>query len=238
MRLAPGADVVVVAGDTCEGCEKGFALLRRAIPAPTPIVAVAGNHEFYKSCLPDELVRARVAAAGHGITFLDDDEVVIGGVRFLGATLWTDYALDGEAWRPLAMAAARAAMNDHRRIAMSKDPWRRFRPEDALALHRASRRFLGEVLAVPFAGPTVVVTHHAPSPRSSDPRYAGSRANAAYASDLTEMVGMSDAALWLHGHTHQSCDYRVGDTRVVSNPHGYGTENGAYDPVLTLEVAR
>lgn len=228
----------MVAGDTCEGCEKDFALLRRAIPAPTPIIAVAGNHEFYRSCLPDELARARIAAAEHGISFLDDDEVVVGGVRFLGATLWTDYAIDGEAWRVLAMAAARDTMNDHRHIAMSKEPWRRFRPEEAFALHRTSRRFLAEALALSFAGATVVVTHHAPSTRSIDPRYAGSRANAAYASDLTEMIGTSGAALWLHGHTHQSCDYRVGDTRVVSNPHGYGTENGAYDPALVLEVVR
>ena len=62
-------------------------LLRRPIPTPTPIVIVAGNHEFYRSCLPDELAQACVA--DHGVTFL-------------GATLWTDDAIDGEAWRALA----------------------------------------------------------------------------------------------------------------------------------------
>ena len=37
--LAPGADVVICAGDVCEGLPEAFTLLRDRFPAPTPIVS-------------------------------------------------------------------------------------------------------------------------------------------------------------------------------------------------------
>ncbi len=231
----------MVAGDTCEGVERGFAWLRAAVPAPTPIITVAGNHEHYRHVLPDQIDRGRAGAADHGITFLEDDETVIGGVRFLGCTLWTDFALRGEVWQVPDMAAARDGMNDYRRITMSKKPWSRFLPRDALAMHVRSRAWLEQALAQRFEGPTVVVTHHAPSPRSlsGERRHRPSSLDPCYASDLDAVVAESGAALWIHGHTHHCCDYRLGETRVVNNGHGYGDENaGSYDPALVIEVER
>ena len=74
-------------------------------------------------------------------------------MRFIGCTLWTDFALRGDAWQLPDMTAARDGMNDYRRITMSKQPWRRFMPRDALAMHRRSRAWLERVLATPFDGP-------------------------------------------------------------------------------------
>ena len=237
LRLAPDVDVLVVAGDTCEGVERGFAWLRAAVPAPTPIITVAGNHEHYRHVLPDQLARGRTIAADRSITFLENDEAVIGGVRFLGCTLWTDFALRGKTWQLPDMAAARDGMNDYRCIIMSKKPWRRFLPRDALAMHVRSRAWLEQALATPFDGPTVVVTHHAPSPCSLSRVHQPSSLDACYASDLEALVASSGAALWIHGHTHHCCDYRLGDTRVVNNGHGYGGENrGSYDPALVVEI--
>ena len=47
--------------------------------------------------------------------------------------------------------------------------------------------------------------------------------------------------LWVHGHTHQSFDYRVRSCRIVCNPRGYvswsgRTENQTFDPGLTLQL--
>jgi Icc-related predicted phosphoesterase len=42
-------------------------------------------------------------------------------------------------------------------------------------------------------------------------------------------------ALWLHGHTHGSCDYKLGDTRVVCNPMGYPGEVSEYTK-LTIDL--
>ena len=121
--------------------------------------------------------------------------------------------------------------------AWAKEPrWLRFRPQEALLLHRRSVAFIAAELAKPFAGPTVVVTHHAPHMGSVHPRYESDLLSAAYVSDLGEIFDAGQPALWVHGHVHSSFDYRVGDTRVLCNPHGYGSENLGFDPALVVEV--
>jgi predicted phosphodiesterase len=226
------ADVVVLAGDVHTGT-RGVAWAARAF-AGRPVVHVAGNHEFYGQALPRHLDKLREAAAGTDVVFLEDEAVAIGGVRFVGCTLWTDMALRGE---PHAAALdAELMMNDYRRIRV--DPrYRRLRAVDTVARHHASRRWLAAALAEPFAGPTVVVTHHAPGARSIPARFDGHPANPAYASDLEALVCDSGAALWVHGHIHHPCDWRAGATRVLCNPRGYPDQpSPAFDPELVVEV--
>jgi len=85
--------------------------------------------------------------------------------------------------------------------------------------------------------PTVVVTHHAPSARSLQPDFQSDLLSAAYASHLDEFVSTCGAALWVHGHTHWSVDYRIGNTRVLANQRGYpdAAPNG-FDPALVVTV--
>jgi Icc-related predicted phosphoesterase len=236
ITMAPDIDAVVVAGDTCEGAEHGFAWLRGIVPMQLPIIAVLGNHEYYRSSLPDELAQARSVAPLYGVHLLENDTVTLHGVRFIGCSLWTDYQLFGAHNLPLAMRAAATGLRDHKRIKWQKTPWRRFRPQEALLLHKRSRAFIEQTLAEPFTGPTVVVSHHAPHPGSLHPRYGNDLISAAYVSDLTPVIEAGKPALWVHGHVHASFDYRVGDTRVICNPNGYGTENQNFDPALVVEV--
>ena len=236
ITVAPDIDAVVVAGDVCQGAEHGFDFVRRIVPLHIPIVAVLGNHEFYGRCLPDELAQARAIAPLYGIHLLENDAVEIGEARFVGATLWTDYTLFGETNLSSAMHAARHGLNDHRKIAWAKQPWQRFRPQEALLLHRRSRAFIAAELEKPIVGSTIVVSHHAPHPGSLHPRYANDLLSAAYVSDLTATIETGKSALWVHGHVHNSFDYHVGETRVLCNPHGYGRENPAFDPAMVVEV--
>jgi Icc-related predicted phosphoesterase len=239
IALAPDVNAVVVAGDTCEGAERAFAFLRQIVPMQIPIVMTLGNHEYYRRSLPDELAAARIVAPAYGVHLLENDDVELCGVRFIGASLWTDYAFFGESNIGRAMATARRGLNDHRLITWAKQPeWRRFRPAEALLLHRHSRAFIEAELAKPFAGATIVVTHHAPHPGSLHPRYADDLLSAAFISDLTAVIEAGRPDLWVHGHVHQSFDYMIGATRIVCNPHGYGMENCAFDSALVVEVAR
>ena len=80
---------------------------------------------------------------------------------------------------------------------------------------------LAVMLAEPFDGKTVVVTHHAPSSQSVHPRYARDLLTPAFASNLEKLMDGDRAALWIHGHMHESFDYEIYDTRVVCNPRGY-----------------
>lgn len=234
--IAPDVDAVIVAGDTCEGAEEAFGRLRQIVPMPIPILMTMGNHEYYRRHLAGELALARQLAPLYDVHLLKNDAVVLGGVRFVGATLWTDYRLFGAVNVPGAMRTASEGLRDHKRVTWSKQPWQRFRPAEALLLHSRSRTFIAETLRTPHTGPTVVITHHAPHPGSLHPRYAADLLSAAYVSDLSGLIETGAPDLWVHGHVHTSFDYKVGATRIVCNPHGYGRENPAFDPALVVEV--
>ncbi len=230
----PDADVCVMAGDLCRGIDNGVRWLARHIAPAMPCVYVAGNHEFYKGSIREGL-EAGLAAAKKtpGVHFLENDIVTIGGVRFLGATLWTDFRLH-RAPEP-AMEHARRRMNDYRQIAWQKKPWQRFLPVHSLRLHEDSKAFLTrEPGSNPV--PTVVVTHHAPHPRSIPARFRGDPTTPAFASDLSGLIEEARPSLWIHGHFHDSYDYVVGSTRIIANPRGYEDENRAFTKAMVVEV--
>ena len=236
ITIAEGVETVIVAGDTCEGAIQAFEHLRRIVPMPVPIVMVLGNHEYYRRFIPDELALARAQAPAFNIHVLENDTVTLDSVRFVGATLWTDYRIFGDANQVAVMNACANGMNDHRRIGWQKQPWLRFRPQEAALLHHKSRTYLADILATPFAGPTVVVTHHAVHWQSVHPRFRSDPVTAGFASDLSALIEAYRPALWVHGHVHNSSDYRVGATRIICNPHGYGPENPDFNGTLTVEI--
>lgn len=89
------ANIPVVAGDIA-GClsTMGWDWLenqRRRLDIP--IVVVAGNRNFWTASLDREIPGARACLQVDGIHILDSDAVKIGDVRFVGGTLWTDYAI-------------------------------------------------------------------------------------------------------------------------------------------------
>lgn len=232
----PEADVCVVAGDLCRAPANGVHWLAKHIAPGMPCVYVAGNHEHYRGSIREGLEDGRKAAQEFPrVHFLENDAVTIGGVRFVGATLWTDYRIEGNP--RLAMAYARERMNDHRVIALQRNPWQRFVPETAYRLHQESRQFIESALASGDT-PTVVVTHHLPHAMSVPTRFKRDLINAAYASDLSAMIEAGRPALWVHGHTHDSCEYLLGETRVVCNPRGYEDENKRFDPMLVVTIDR
>ncbi len=240
----PEHDAVIVAGDVGERlASRVLPWLRATFPGPQPVLYVPGNHDFYRTTLQREIVAARTIAAELGLHLLAEGEsVILDRTRFIGGTLWTDYALRPDL-RAHAMATANdriAGMNDHRRIkAIVEGGYNAFRPVLAARIHAVQRARIEAVLAEPFAGPSVVITHHAPNERSL--RNGAWRAvlDAAYASDLTTTLeGPNAPALWIHGHVHTSSDYRLGHTRVVANPRGYVTSgvpgNASFDPALVV----
>ncbi len=236
VKLNSDADVLVVAGDVCEGMENAFAWLRKYFGWEVPIVTVAGNHSFYRRSLKDELRLAQELAATFKINFLENEECEIAGVRFLGCTLWTDYCLMGEPFRAHAMVEAGTKMNDHKKITFQKMPWQRFRPQEAYSIHMRSRQFLKDAALNGRGLPTVFVTHHAPSIKSVAPLFKDALLSAAYASSLETFIDQSKPRYWVHGHLHNSSAYEISDTRVVCNPHGYGQENPGFDPLRIVDV--
>jgi predicted phosphodiesterase len=224
-----GADVMILAGDIHNGTQ-GLEWAASRFPHRR-VLYVPGNHEYYDGDLRSGMAALAAAARELGIDLLDNAAMEMDGVRFLGATLWTDFCLDGIERRAEIMQLSRPYIVDFRAI---RDGDGLFTPEASVRLHEKSRRWLGERLAEHHAGPTVVITHHAPHPLSVHPRFAAHPANGGFVSNLEDLMGA--AVLWIHGHTHNSFDYSVKGTRVVCNPRGYVYVKRAPNTDTALEV--
>ena len=208
------ADVLVLAGDIANGSRA----LDLFADWPVPVIYVPGNHEYYGysfAALQAEL--ANKAKTFENVIVLSPGVTKLGGIRFIGCTLWTDYDIFGEQCRELAMTACSASLPDHTVIKIDGNS--QFSPAIAREFHLAQREWLRARLGEPFAGKTVVVTHHAPARGSLHPMFENNLISAAFVSDLSCMLGV--ATLHIHGHTHHSFDYDVNGTRVIANPMGY-----------------
>lgn len=226
-----GTDVVVLAGDIGVGL-MGIDWAIKTFDVP--IVYVAGNHEYYSQRTMQSFLREarEKAEADDRLYFLENESVWIDGVRFAGATLWTDFAVVPGMDPEFAIQRAQQYMTDYQAIMIetrqatqvyrSRKRQPRFTPRMALARHHASRDFLEREFKELLPGEKlVVVTHHAPSPQSLIDREAVAALDAAYVSDLDTLVANSGVHLWIHGHLHHANDYVIGNTRVVSNCRGY-----------------
>lgn len=209
---APEADLLILAGDIHEGA----AAIDLFKDWPVPVLYVPGNHEFYGQGWPGALEHMRRACRGTAVTLLDKDEVVIDGVRFLGATLWTDFKINRNIPTETAMGVAQTQLLDYFKIKTQMGLLKAHNTRDE---HHNARSWLKGELEKPFDGKTVVITHHAPHPLSVHRRYVGDVLTGAFVSDLSELLFHPD--LWIHGHCHDGFDYQVGRSRVVSNPSGY-----------------
>ena len=240
--LSGRPDAVILAGDIDTGAS-AIAWAARTFGA-LPVLYVHGNHEGYGHQLEqmqDDVRKActRANAQGAHIRLLDGDAVELNGVRFLGATLWTDFLLFGAERQEEALNAAQAYMPDYQRISTGGIDARLLCAQDTAALHARHKAWLAQQLAQPFDGRTVVITHMAPSMRSVEERFATNLGSPAFASQLDALVAQAD--LWVHGHMHASLDYRIEDCRVVCNPCGYQMadgmpENEQFNPGLTIDL--
>lgn len=227
----PAHDAVVIAGDVCEDPAAAVAWIVGSGLAARPVVFVPGNHEFYGRDRREALDAGRRAAAGHAnVHLLDGDSIEIGDRVFHGATLWTDYALTGNPEG--AMRAAERLLSDHRLIRNGARAWT---AADAQAEHAARAGWLAEALARRPKAHNVVVTHHAPRLRPEAVRFRDHPLAAAFASNLTGLLG--DAAVWVHGHTHAAADHVFAGCRIVNNPRGYvRRETTGFDPACIVTL--
>ena len=223
------ADVVVLAGDI-DLLARGVEWANKTFDCP--VIYVAGNHEYYKGHLDRTLQKMREKALPH-VHVLENDQVVIDGVRFLGTTGWTDFSSTGDV--NAALHSAQGSMNDYRQI-RSGTQYRRVKPIEILNRSEFAKRWLLAQMSTKYQGKTVVVTHHAPSPECAPGiKYEMGHLAAAYVNDWKEFADF-DIDLWVHGHTHVGYHKSIEGIPHASNPRGYPFEDTGFisDLVLTI----
>ena len=253
-RPAPAAELLVLAGDI-GSYQSGSQLpgedfgLERFAPKrgwPVPVLYVPGNHEYDNLDFDLAHERLRATCERLGIGWLEREVIVIGGVRFIGTTLWADFdalLTDSDRADPARVLKKRGKAFRAANFYLEKTGTTRagapmlapqWREQSLVCEH-----WLRRALAQPFDGTTVVVTHFAPSLRSADPRYGLTPGTAGFCNSLDELLPLAD--LWLHGHLHCQQDYVAGGCRVVANTLGYaarGEQEGFLEQLVLQLPAR
>jgi len=232
------ADLVVLAGDIDTGTHGVEWAITESRRLAKKIIYVPGNHEFYGHeyhAMKSEISRL---CDGTDVYCLDPGMTIHQGVRFIGATLWTNYEADSSVSPEMSMDYIDGALADHWRIKfIQDDSSRRFMPQDALALHVKQLGWLEQQLNSPHDGRTVVVTHHGPHPVCQHPHFPMSKMSAAFHSDLGYLIEKNEIEVWAFGHTHANLDCMIAGTRIVSNQAGYPGENVAgFEANFTIEL--
>lgn len=262
---APGADLLVLAGDIgsyqagSQLTDTDFGLARFSPHQgwPTPVVFVPGNHEYDTFDFDQAHTRLRDCCERLGILWLERTSHIFVqangcATRLLGSTLWTDFdALTPTEDTPKGNTASSDSLLTRQLQARQKA----FRAADyylrttgttrhgAPMLSEAVRaqgllcqEWLAQELTQAFDGPTVVVTHFAPSLHSADPRYGRTPGTAGFCNALDHLL--PHARAWLHGHLHAPSNYSHRGCRVVANPLGYARkgEQARFDPLLCIDI--
>jgi predicted phosphodiesterase len=231
-NLAENVDAVLIAGDIT--IPRYADRLDWYDDVGVPFYYVLGNHEFYHGHWEESLDNYKNRLKDTEITLLENETIVIGNnIRLIGSTLWTDF------WVPTTQGLdyhgrnCSMGMSDFIVIqGITIEKW--------IERHKKSLEYIKFVLSTKHDGPTIVMTHHAPSFKSSHPKYDGSMISGGFCSQLDYVIEEYQPEYWIHGHCHESFDYNIGKTRILCNPRGYLSTvypaNTDFNPKLTIEL--
>lgn len=204
--LHPDAEVVVIAGDVSNAddfCGHVEEICKAAPQAQ--VIVVPGNHDFFGCPNPDEHLDRLYSWKGPpNFRLLYNTVAEIGGVIFAGTTLWYP--------EPEAPPAQRRKLEGYMadfQCIRGFTPW-------VYEEHDAALSFLREAAT----RVDVVVTHHLPHERCTDPHYAGSPLNVFFNSGAADKMEALPP-YWFFGHTHRAFDLEERGCRYVCNPLGY-----------------
>jgi predicted phosphodiesterase len=203
------AEVCIVAGDFDELARHPLGMFKELCDRERQVLFVPGNHEYYgarsMAAVDDMLDEVEqklpnfvVLRTGRLLTFC--------GRRFLGDTMWVP--------KTAALMLSADQVNDSRNI-----------PELLDEIATRYSNFTGWLSSEVRPG-DVVVTHHLPSERSVPAEYRSSPVQPWFLASGAESLFKKELSVWIHGHTHQRCDYVLNNTRVICNPVGYPNEIG------------
>lgn len=172
---------------------------------------IPGNHEYYHSDISqrsgafEEKIRTNV-------TLLNNTVKTINGVRLVFSTLWSHISVANQLMIKQSLSDFRVIRNKEQRLTV----------EDYNQLHQESRNFLEEVMLEKTTNPTVVISHHPPTFFNYPEKYANSKINEAFGTEMFSFIEKSEINYWIYGHHHCNvADFTIGTTKLITNQLGY-----------------
>jgi len=212
-------DVLIIAGDFSLFTSPliVFEQLKTLCAAYKHVLYVTGNHEFYRSS-PSLVYKhlSEICSKLSNFHWLDNSIIEIDNLKFGGTTLWfkeTPYT-----------DTLRHEINDFNLI-KNFNPWVYSENTKSIAFIKRNVSSLD-----------VMITHHLPSQKSVARRFANNRLNCFFLCDVEEYIHDSNLKLWVHGHTHDSFDYKINNTHIICNPYGYKNHEENYQFKLYKDV--
>lgn len=247
----PGGEVLLIAGDIMLGNPDRWTevfedFIKNECSKYQKVFYIMGNHEYYHGVWEDVIPDLRKKVEGTNITILDKEFVKLEeNITIWGGTMWTSFFNENM----FAMMAAGRGMNDYQLILQhapstyGSDGLRVIRPDFILEENRNTMKMLQFAIEENKGRKLLIMTHHGPSRLSVHPRFdKDDILNAAYVNEYDQYIlDHPEIKVWVHGHTHDSHDYKIGETQVLCNPRGYMRkggvpENSKFNPNLEFEV--
>jgi len=198
-----GGETVIVAGDLglIQGGSFHFGV-ERLCRNFQHVIIVLGNHEYYFSTrLMVEHQVSELKKQFPNLHILDNQTITIEGQRFVGTTLWFEETLE---------ARSRLFQFSDGAVIKGLNQW-------VWDANRKSKSFLRKSVR----SEDIVITHHIPIAQGSDPRWAGTFLQPFFVCPMDDVIADNKPKLWVYGHTHDSHDFTLCETRFVCNPFGY-----------------
>ena len=219
-----GEDVTVLAGDIAVGANNVAQVLDLFLLAGhRKIVYLPGNHEFYGNYFTEVTADLEQVCRDRDVTLLrPGSKLVKDDVVFFGGTLWSNFDES-----PIAQTLSNRMISDFRAIkSFSTQMCKTLYYNDLAWIKRAYQMYPDHK--------KVIVTHFLPALECVDQKYNGSPVNSYFANNLGEWIQTLENTVWLYGHTHDSADFELGNTRMVCNPMGYPHELNHFDNFKTI----
>lgn len=242
--INPGWDILVLAGDISSELDLLDTFFSYQCPSDIPIIYVLGNHEFENKRKEDVIPNLKKLLENYpNVHLLQNESLIIDDIKFIGTTLWSNFEGAGLYYKEQIKEWATTNIVDFSKIYTLDDntqKYRKFSPQDMEKEFNKAYDFLNfELRNNPFEGTKFVVTHFAPTLKSSHPKYKDDMLNAYWVNNLENLMGFSD--YWVHGHTHNTFTYEIEGTKVICNPRGNSklfnlSSNPSFDKELVVEI--
>lgn len=213
-------DILIFAGDMHKS--PGYAsraFKKIADLTDAPMLYVLGNHEFYRQSFPTAVDKyERLMEDIPNLYLMNNKDIIIDDILFLGTTLWSDLS------DPIESVIAEGVMNDYKMIKNPLKGYTPISPADTTKAFKQNVKWLSTELEHNKDEKIVVITHHLPSFSLIHKDFKGNDVNAAYASNLNDLISKYSPDVWIFGHTHDKVDLTLDRTKFVSNAIGYPME--------------